>query len=200
GIKYTTGAFTAQESRVIEDTVSDYIARHNKPKDLVQQWFSSHDGQRRKDKAELLPLWIEIATRLKTRPLMNVYLHLRRKFHPQNNLGIWSKEDDDKLKELYAKHKNQWTLIGQNLGRIADSCRDRYRNHLKDQDTSAVGTWSSEEDERLLDVLQDMAERQGKKTVLEAELLWTTVSEKMEGTRRRHQCRHRYFTTLQPRL
>ncbi|KAF8950852.1 RNA polymerase I enhancer binding protein [Haplosporangium bisporale] len=142
----------------------------------------------------------EKAVRLQTRPLLNIYLHVRRMFHPQNNVGTWSKEDDRKLIELYAKHKGQWTTIGTELGRMADSCRDRYRNHLKDQSTMVTGPWQPHEDEKLLSIMQDLALAQGKASILDSNPMWTLISERMEGTRTRHQCRHRYSQTLQPRL
>jgi hypothetical protein len=121
-------------------------------------------------------------------------------YHPQNNIGAWTKEDDVKLVELHAKHKGQWTTIGQALGRMADSCRDRYRNHLKDQDTMNSGTWAPEEDRKLLDIMQDLANKQGKPNLAEATHMWTAISELMGGTRSRHQCRHRYTQSLQPKM
>src|SRR5689334_11848160 len=99
-------------------------------------------------------------------------------FHPQNNIGQWTKEDDEKLVALYQKHKGQWTVIGQELGRMADSCRDRYRNHLKDQDTMKSGTWAPEEDEKLLSIMQELAAQQGKASILESTHMWTLISEK----------------------
>lgn len=121
-------------------------------------------------------------------------------FHPQNNVGAWSKEDDDKLVELHAKHKGQWTTIGQELGRMADSCRDRYRNHLKDLSTMVTGPWQPQEDEQLLRIMQELALKQGKASILDSNPMWTQISERMGGTRTRHQCRHRFSQTLQPRL
>lgn len=121
-------------------------------------------------------------------------------YHPQNNIGAWTKEDDVKLVELHAKHKGQWTTIGQALGRMADSCRDRYRNHLKDQDTMNSGTWAPEEDRKLLDIMQDLANKQGKPNLADATHMWTAISELMGGTRSRHQCRHRYTQSLQPKM
>ncbi|KAG0358242.1 RNA polymerase I enhancer binding protein [Gamsiella multidivaricata] len=200
GITYHKGNFSAQEDRIIRETVRDYIARNNKPEDLVERWFSEQQGYTRADKNGLAALWTEIAVRLETRPLLNIYLHARRMYHNQNNVGIWTKEDDAKLLELYQQHQGQWTTIGQSLGRIADSCRDRYRNHLKVKDTMVVGTWSKEEDEQLLDIMHEQALRQGKATVLESDHMWTSISEKMEGTRSRHQVRHRYSFALLPRL
>ena len=121
-------------------------------------------------------------------------------FHPQNNVGAWSKEDDKKLIELYGKYRGQWTTIGNELGRMADSCRDRYRNHLKDQSTMVTGPWQPHEDEKLLTIMQELALQQGKANILDSSPMWTLISERMEGTRTRHQCRHRYSQTLQPRL
>ncbi|KAG9320273.1 hypothetical protein KVV02_003930 [Mortierella alpina] len=200
GIAYRTGTFSSQEDQLIRQTIHDYVARHNMAEDAIKRWFENGNGRGRFEKNDLKALWVEIAVRLQTRPLLNIYLHVRRMFHPQNNIGQWTKEDDEKLVALYQKHKGQWTIIGQELGRMADSCRDRYRNHLKDQDTMKSGTWAPEEDERLLSIMQELALQQGKSTILESTHMWTLISEKMGGTRSRHQCRHRFSQTLQPRL
>ncbi|KAG0329768.1 RNA polymerase I enhancer binding protein [Dissophora globulifera] len=200
GLAYKKGPFSAQEDRIIREVVSNYIARNNKPADLLQLWFQDRAGNSRRNKTELLPLWTEITTRLETRPLMNTYLHVRRLYHPENNLGPWSAEDDSKLRELYAKHKGQWSLIGEKLGRLADSCRDRYRDHVIVQGKARSGQWQPEEDERLLDILQDFAELQGKQSPLDAVWTWAAVSDKMDGTRSRPSCNSRYSYNLLPKL
>ncbi|KAF9966635.1 RNA polymerase I enhancer binding protein [Mortierella alpina] len=200
GIAYRTGTFSSQEDQLIRQTIRDYVARHNMAEDSIKRWFENGNGRGRFEKNDLKALWVEIAVRLQTRPLLNIYLHVRRMFHPQNNIGQWTKQDDEKLVALYQKHKGQWTVIGQELGRMADSCRDRYRNHLKDQDTMKSGTWAPEEDEKLLSIMQELAAQQGKSNILESTHMWTLISEKMGGTRSRHQCRHRFSQTLQPRL
>ncbi|KAF9115334.1 RNA polymerase I enhancer binding protein [Mortierella sp. AM989] len=200
GIAYRTGTFSAQEDQVIKQTIREYLSRHNMEESSLVRWFQGGDGKAQVEKNELKPLWVEIAVRLETRPLLNIYLHVRRLYHPQNNVGQWTKQDDAKLIELYARHKGQWTTIGQELGRMADSCRDRYRNHLKDQSTMLSGAWAPHEDEMLLNIMHEQALKQGKTNILESTHLWTTISEKMGGTRTRHQCRHRFSQTLQPRL
>ncbi|KAG0218683.1 hypothetical protein BGX33_006438 [Mortierella sp. NVP41] len=202
GIQYRMGTFSVEEDNVIRQSISEYIARHNMPEDSIREWFekSSGRGAGKLERNELKPLWVEIAVRLKTRPLLNIYLHVRRMYHPQNNIGAWTKSDDAKLVELHAKHKGQWTVIGQALGRMADSCRDRFRNHLKDQATMNTGTWAPEEDRKLLDIMQELALKQGKTNLADATHMWTAISEKMGGTRSRHQCRHRYTQSLQPKM
>ncbi|KAG0276630.1 RNA polymerase I enhancer binding protein [Linnemannia exigua] len=202
GIKYRMGTFSAEEDNIIRQSISEYISRHNMPEHSIHEWFekSSGRGSGKLERNELKPLWVEIAGRLKTRPLLNIYLHVRRMYHPQNNIGAWTKADDAKLVEMYAKHKGQWTVIGQALGRMADSCRDRYRNHLKDQATMNSGTWAPEEDRKLLDIMQELALKQGKTNLADATHMWTAISEKMGGTRSRHQCRHRYTQSLQPKM
>ncbi|ORZ12477.1 hypothetical protein BCR41DRAFT_100440 [Lobosporangium transversale] len=174
GLTYKMGTFNSNEDQIIRDTIREYFARHNLDEGAMTRWFQNNSGKGREEKNELKLLWVEIAARLETRPLLNVYLHIRRMYHPQNNVGLWTKADDAKLIELYTKHKGQWTKIGSELGRMADSCRDRYRNHLKDQDTMVSGPWAAHEDERLLDIMQDLAEKQGKATVLESSHLWTS--------------------------
>ncbi|KAG0065856.1 RNA polymerase I enhancer binding protein [Linnemannia elongata] len=202
GIPYRTGTFSAEEDNIIRQSINEYISRHNMPTNAIHEWFekASGRGSGKTERNELKPLWVEIAGRLKTRPLLNIYLHVRRMYHPQNNIGAWTKADDEKLIELYAKHKGQWTTIGVALGRMADSCRDRYRNHLKDLATMNTGTWSPEEDKRLLDIMTDLAKKQGKTNLADATHMWTAISELMGGTRSRHQCRHRYTQSLQPKM
>ncbi|KAG0248247.1 RNA polymerase I enhancer binding protein [Mortierella polycephala] len=200
GIAYKTGTFSSHEDEMIRETIKDYVARNNMPEDAIQRWFENGNGRGRFEKNDLKALWVEIAARLQNRPLLNIYLHVRRMFHPQNNVGAWSKDDDQKLVMLYEKHKGQWTTIGMELGRMADSCRDRYRNHLKDLSTMVTGPWQPHEDEKLLTIMQDLALQQGKTSILDSSPMWTLISERMQGTRTRHQCRHRYSQTLQPRL
>lgn len=202
GIPYRTGTFSAEEDNIIRQSIDEYISRHNLPANSIHEWFekSSGRGSGKTERNELKPLWVEIAGRLKTRPLLNIYLHVRRMYHPQNNIGAWTKEDDDKLIELYTKHKGQWTTIGVALGRMADSCRDRYRNHLKDLATMNTGTWAPEEDKKLLEIMTDLAKKQGKTNLADATHMWTAISELMGGTRSRHQCRHRYTQSLQPKM
>ncbi|KAF8949464.1 RNA polymerase I enhancer binding protein [Haplosporangium gracile] len=200
GISYKTGTFSSHEDELIRETIKGYVVRNNMPEDAIQRWFENGNGRGRFEKNDLKALWVEIAVRLQNRPLLNIYLHVRRMFHPQNNIGTWSKEDDQKLIMLHALHKGQWTTIGTELGRMADSCRDRYRNHLKDQSTMLTGPWQPHEDEQLLTIMQDLALQQGKINILDSSPMWTLISERMHGTRTRHQCRHRYSQTLQPRL
>ncbi|GJJ76654.1 hypothetical protein EMPS_09013 [Entomortierella parvispora] len=201
GIAYKTGTFSTNEDDIIRRTIKEYVIRNKMPEDAIQRWFNNgSSGRGRLEKNDLKALWVEIAVRLQTRPLLNIYLHVRRMFHPQNNVGAWSKEDDQKLVELHAKHKGQWTTIGQELGRMADSCRDRYRNHLKDLSTMVTGPWQPQEDEQLLRIMQELALKQGKASILDSNPMWTQISERMGGTRTRHQCRHRFSQTLQPRL
>ncbi|KAF9133646.1 RNA polymerase I enhancer binding protein [Mortierella sp. 14UC] len=200
GISYKTGTFSSHEDELIRETIKGYVARNSMPEDAIQRWFENGNGRGRFEKNDLKALWVEIAVRLQNRPLLNIYLHVRRMFHPQNNIGTWSKEDDQKLIMLHALHKGQWTTIGTELGRMADSCRDRYRNHLKDQNTMLTGPWQPHEDEQLLTIMQDLALQQGKINILDSSPMWTLISERMHGTRTRHQCRHRYSQTLQPRL
>ncbi|KAG0043033.1 RNA polymerase I enhancer binding protein [Gryganskiella cystojenkinii] len=201
GIAYKTGTFSTNEDDVIRKTIREYVIRNKMPEDAIQRWFNNGaTGRGRLEKNDLKALWIEIAVRLQTRPLLNIYLHVRRMFHPQNNVGAWSKDDDTKLVQLFTEHKGQWTTIGQELGRMADSCRDRYRNHLKDLSTMVTGPWKPDEDEQLLGIMQELALKQGKASILDSNPMWTQISERMGGTRTRHQCRHRFSQTLQPRL
>lgn len=63
---------------------------------------------------------------------------------------VWSKEEDDKLKELVDIHgTKKWTIISEGLvGRSGKQCRERWYNHL--ENNIKKGDWSEEEDRLII--------------------------------------------------
>ncbi|KAH7058749.1 hypothetical protein B0J12DRAFT_737379 [Macrophomina phaseolina] len=80
---------------------------------------------------------------------------VRRKWHNFDKRGKWDPEEDQMLKDAYAKTPGQWTKIGEAVGRFADDCRDRWRNYLSCSDTMASKRWHDSEVNELLNVVQD---------------------------------------------
>lgn len=41
--------------------------------------------------------------------------------------GQFSNEEDEQLRMLVGQHGRKWTIIGKELGRLPEVCRDRWR-------------------------------------------------------------------------
>ena len=63
----------------------------------------------------------------------------------------WTPEEDRLLLELYEKYGSKWSTIARSIeGRTDDACSKRYREAL--DPSLKKDEWSTEEDERLLEV------------------------------------------------
>lgn len=66
----------------------------------------------------------------------------------------WSKEEDDKLVMLVAKHGDKWAAIARGIpGRTDDACSKRYREAL--DPVKKKTEWTDEEDRLLLEMYSD---------------------------------------------
>lgn len=73
--------------------------------------------------------------------------------------GPWTKEEDDKLREMVAKYgPKRWSIIAQHIpGRIGKQCRERWLNHLDPHVKKSA--WEPEEDATLLEAQQRMGNK-----------------------------------------
>lgn len=79
--------------------------------------------------------WKKIAECLPNRSVYSLQKVARRKFNPNNYNGKWTKAQEDHFIALVEKHNRKWRIIGEELGRTAENCRDKFRelgglNHL----------------------------------------------------------------------
>jgi hypothetical protein len=75
--------------------------------------------------------------------------------HPMIRKSKWTKDEDDKLKELVIKYENQnWDAIAQELGtqRSAYQCMFQYQTRLND--SLKKSNWTKEEDDYLKEVVE----------------------------------------------
>nr|XP_043894471.1 v-myb avian myeloblastosis viral oncogene homolog-like 2a isoform X1 [Solea senegalensis] len=70
----------------------------------------------------------------------------KKHLDPELLNGNWTKEEDEKIKELVGKYgTKQWALISKHLkGRLGRKCRERWYNHLDPQVSKKY--WTDEED------------------------------------------------------
>lgn len=113
---------------------------------------------------------------------------------PTINKSRWERSEDEKLKESVEEMGVQdWERIAQSLGtsRTQYQCVVHYSNRVCDKQEFAVGKWTKEEDERLLNVINSAKVGEF--------IPWTKVASYM-GDRNHCQIYNRYVNCLDPKL
>lgn len=195
--------FSEEEEIVIDAYIESYRQSKNFSDQELRQRVWSNEG--RKDK-----FWIDLCKVLPDRTRSSLYKHVRRRYHIFEQRGKWTKEEDEELAKLCAVKEGQWAEIGKMLGRMPEDVRDRYRNYIKCGSKRTAQKWSAEEEERLMNVINEMLEEANEYAAKEANdeneveimnhnhpsfkdiINWTLVSERMGGTRSRIQCRYKW--------
>ncbi|KAF7874588.1 uncharacterized protein EAF02_008565 [Botrytis sinoallii] len=132
----------------------------------------------------------------------NLQSWCRRNFHNYAARGVWTPEQDEELMELFKTMPKKWSLIGAQLNRLPDDCRDRWRNYLSVTNLE-LGPWKLEEENQLkdavkrcIDLVREDRRREGlltpevenDDTYHEHDISWMKVSELMDLSRSHLQC------------
>jgi len=73
-------------------------------------------------------------------------LNIAPRFNPDNYKGTWTEDEELQLRHLVQQYHNGWRKIGNELGRLPTSCRDKWRQ-IKETESQSSGIWTKEEDE-----------------------------------------------------
>lgn len=128
-------------------------------------------------------------------PLLSLALSLSRPFSvsmstskKQVNRGRWSKEEDEKLKELVAIHgENNWQLVANDFAdRCGVQCQQRWDKVVNP--SLVKGPWTKEEDEKVVELVKLYGPKR-----------WTLIARHLKG-RIGKQCRERWHNHLNPRI
>ncbi|KAI0082535.1 hypothetical protein K474DRAFT_1585529 [Panus rudis PR-1116 ss-1] len=188
GLVYKKGKFSAIEEAQLKAAIENYrTAKGLSQEQLVELIFSKERGRD--------SFWSEITSALHLRPIIAVYHHVRRTYHPLSQQGRWMPSEDDALRKAVAEHGQQWEKISQIVGRMSSDCRDRYRNHIVGREIRNKGPWTKEEEEELTKIVTEMTIQQGI-TDIDNDIFWGVVSQKMGGKRGRQQCRIKWTDSL----
>ncbi|KAF8165542.1 hypothetical protein B0H34DRAFT_647541 [Crassisporium funariophilum] len=189
GLVYKKGKFSAIEEQQLRSAIERYQnEKQLSEQQLLESIFSKNDKS--KDTA----FWAELTAAVPLRPIIAVYHHVRRSYHPLKQQGAWKVHEDGLLKQAVADFGQQWEKVSFRVGRMASDCRDRYRNHILNRDIRVTGHWSKEEEEKLTRIVKDMTINQGKD--IDNDVFWGKVSELMDGSRGRQQCRIKWTDAL----
>ncbi|KAI0202943.1 hypothetical protein F4808DRAFT_62441 [Astrocystis sublimbata] len=196
-------SFTDMEHRgitqAIEQFRDDYDMTQHAVNGLIQ-------GNPRDEKAR--ELWERVMALCPERGRQKVINQTRRRFHNFVARGTWTPEQDQELRSLYELHGNKHALLGQLVNRHAEDVRDRIRNYIVCGDNQRKDTWTKEETDRLVAVVEHAQTEirrlrslpGGEKDApIEDDMDWQLVSRGMNRTRSRLQCIAKW-KAIKPRL
>ncbi|KAJ8590888.1 hypothetical protein M405DRAFT_851599 [Rhizopogon salebrosus TDB-379] len=189
GLVYKKGKFSAIEEEQLRAAIENFrLSRGLTDEQLLDIIFQKNE--KGKDNA----FWSEITSALALRPIIAVYHHVRRVFHPKKQQGKWMPEEDAVLKQAVADLGQQWEKVSEIVGRMSSDCRDRYRNHIANRDVRVTGAWTKEEETELTNIVTEMTIQQGKD--IDNDVFWGKVSDRMGNRRGRQQCRIKWTDSL----
>ncbi|KAI0461908.1 hypothetical protein LJB42_004512 [Komagataella kurtzmanii] len=177
--------FGKEECEAIDAFIMEYCKIHNMTRDDICHRIWSND--RKKD-----DFWDSLHRVLEHRSRSSLYKHVRRTYHIFQTRGKWTPEEEEELARLATEQEGQWKLIGMKMGRMPEDCRDRWRNYIKCGNRRMVNKWSEEEEEKLRQVVHELLDDESSNNVIN----WTVVSERINGTRSRIQCRYKWNKLL----
>ncbi|KAG6821569.1 hypothetical protein H0H93_000078 [Arthromyces matolae] len=196
GLIYKKGKFSATEDELLKKAIERFQTTRGFTDEQIQELiFPASD--RNRDNV----FWSELTSAVPLRPIIAVYHHIRRTYHPLKTQGPWDETEDNLLKNLssgsdraVAENGQAWEKISPLVGRMPSDCRDRWRNHIVNREIRVTGFWSKEEEDQLIRIVTDMTVRQGKD--LDSDVFWGKVSDLMGGKRGRQQCRIKWTDAL----
>ncbi|KAF8261668.1 hypothetical protein EI94DRAFT_1745452 [Lactarius quietus] len=100
--------------------------------------------------------WTHLARVVPQRRLRTVYNHVQCTNHPSRDRGKWKESEDTRLKQ-FVRQGLGWTEIGDALDRMPTDCCDCYEKHLSNADARCQGSWSTDEEARLLHIVMPNA-------------------------------------------
>ncbi|KAI5116616.1 hypothetical protein M0805_009197 [Coniferiporia weirii] len=189
GLVYKKGKFSTSEEAAIKSAIENYRVKNGLLHEQVGEIIFAK-GAKAKDTA----FWFEITSQVPQRPVVAVYHHVRRSYHPMKQQGKWMPSEDDTLRQAVAEYGLAWEKVSGRVGRMAGDCRDRWRNHINNREERVMGSWSKEEEDRLTRIVMEMTTAQGKNQ--DQDVFWTQVAAHMGNTRSRNQCRIKWTDAL----
>ncbi|CAD6443105.1 517be8b7-f18e-456e-9410-6ccd120684d2 [Sclerotinia trifoliorum] len=189
------GRLNEDETKRIADAVELYRADNDLEQQAVNviiQGNAITDGK---------TFWDFMTEEVPDIPKRNLQSWCRRNFHNYAARGVWTTEQDEELMEVFNRMPKKWSLIGAELNRLPDDCRDRWRNYLSVTNLE-LGPWKLQEEQQLRDAVKKCIEliREDRRrdgllkpfeeddTYHEHDISWMKVSELMDLSRSHLQC------------
>ncbi len=142
------GPYTAAEAEKLDRFRVSYCEANN----MSVEQFNNHIQSSMRGNPTATEIFNECHEVLPYRPRMSVQKYCRRHFHNFQR-GTWSAEEDEMLKHAVAEKGNNWKAVSELVGRMADDCRDRYRNYVHNSENRNREQWTNEEVQSFCDAI-----------------------------------------------
>ncbi|KAL4432464.1 hypothetical protein ABPG77_001763 [Micractinium sp. CCAP 211/92] len=143
-----SGVYSKAEKETLRQAVINFAAKNGLPTDSFDWLFGSSRSGATKG------AWKKIAAALPHRTFKSVWAAGTRMLHEGNYQGRWTPEEDAQLLALVSERGRKWKEIGGAVGRMAESCRDRWLM-IRQGEAKKEGPWSDEETEQLRQAVQE---------------------------------------------
>ncbi|TKX21819.1 Myb-like DNA-binding domain-containing protein 6 [Elsinoe australis] len=191
-----SGPFTADEIAEVDRAVKSYC----KENDLTEKGFREMMQSNTTTRTLLGEVLSWINDYVPDRSRKSVRQFCQRKYTSAHR-GPWTPDEDDELKEAYEEKPGNWVYIASMLGRLAEDCRDRWRDFVGNPNRQE-GVWSEDEEKELENAIAECVSRMRQERddaaidvedgELEALVNWSVVSDMLGKTRSRLQCRYKW--------
>lgn len=174
------GRYTAEEESKLWSAILEYADSLNMPTDDFD-WILGADSEKQVafQKGALKTL----AAALPNRNRASVQSHILHMLHKGNNLGRWTKEEDEALLKFVQQRGRRWAAASKVVGRMSQCCKDRYK-YIKNQDmVNTSRTWAPEEDEKLKKLILEYISMSGRKEPRHIKARFRTCEQTREDAR-----------------
>ncbi|KAI4204682.1 MAG: hypothetical protein LQ350_000997 [Teloschistes chrysophthalmus] len=187
-----------------------------KEEDITKHRFNELIQSKMRRSHEVYRLFTLLFEEMPYRKHTSIARYCRRQFHNFSARGAWTDADDEDLRNAVALKGKSWIAVGAIIGRLAEDCRDRYRNYHMSAEQKFKETWTHDEVCRLAQAVKECmqllreekiqakeqkyrgrevpeSEPESDQDAQDAKFInWQVVSERMGGTRSRLQCSYKW--------
>ncbi|KAI0907259.1 hypothetical protein F4823DRAFT_28175 [Ustulina deusta] len=187
-----SGAFSEFEIRNLTQAIDRFRDQNDMTQLRVNELIHGNPKESRAGE-----LWECIVATCPGRSRQKIINQTRRRFHNFVARGTWTPEQDHELKQMYEQYGNKYALIGQFINRHPEDIRDRIRNYIICGDKLRKDTWSQDEVDKLVAIVEQAIEEISQQRAnrglddsrpVEEDINWQLVSQGMDRTRSRLQC------------
>ena len=118
--------FNADEITMLDNFRHQYCRANDMPLPAFNHFIQSNI----RANEQVVSIFNAIQDLFPERSRSSVQRFCRRRYHNFHARGVWTPEEDAELKAAVALKGTSWKVIGEELGRFSEDCRDRYRNYL----------------------------------------------------------------------
>ncbi|KAF2227698.1 hypothetical protein BDZ85DRAFT_6316 [Elsinoe ampelina] len=192
-----SGPFKKEEINKVQIAIGQYCEQNNLSENAFKEMLQPKNSS--KTLVTDAVNWVQDA--LPDRSRKSIRQFVQRRYSAAHR-GPWTPDEDKDLKEAYEEKPGNWVYIAALLGRLAEDCRDRWRDYVGNPDKQE-GVWTDHEEAELEKAVAECISRMRKErldqklddlddAVHEANVNWSVVSGMLGKTRSRLQCRYKW--------